>query len=299
MLRNKEELINSLKGQIEGKIDVHMGEMALAVMEQYVKDLEIFLENVRIGEETEEEPSHKVIGFYNLVDDEYIAMEIDKDQPDLDFSEIIFSSKYLPFMPEVWIPAGKPDLKKLYDNEIASSLKNSDGKNTLILTAYCIDQTYIAVDITDKEICIVKGYKDYRDSFTITHENGATVKSNNEYKIYLPSQNFRVLCNLDIPEARISTKMPEEPWEKRPYYIPDTTVINSAIERAELDKNIINKAVTALAISFRKDMKYPEIYTRLELRMRRFERLSNLSAPKEIIKKEYDLIEKSLKELNY
>lgn len=295
-----EELLNRIEEQLERKVKTHSDQDALTVMDRYVSEMSDFLEDVREnyskGEVTVKEPEKQIIGIYDMADDEYYCVELENDE-ELDVSDIVFSGRFISFLPEVWVSMGKPKLGSLFVKEIESACEFiKKGKEVLIITGCLGQNEYTAYDASTKMKYIVEDYKSYKTDFKAKSADTGREYDNEKYAIYIPSTTFRVLTGIIINMTQIDMKMASEPWEERPYFIPGKEVFD-AIEEYGFNKDIFNKAVIALNESFKKDKKYPKSYLRLEYRIRQLVRLIELKAPSMVVNKSYELIEKSLKEL--
>lgn len=292
------ELVNE---QMKRKVAYYRGNEALSVMEDYVKALSIFLEDVNTSYPNEPqtpEPEYKYMGAYSFKDKEYYCFKLVKEE-ELDVSDIIFNGSFITFIPDVWFSMGKPDFEALFvkaEKEGYELLKV--GKEALAITGYCGHGNYIAYDICDKFKYIVEGYKSYKEEYALINTyTGEKFKGGEKYAVFIPSTEFRILTGIDINMTRIDYQLPNEKWEKRKYLIPVPAVVD-AVERYDTQKEIFNKAVVVINESFRENRKYPEAYFRLEYRLKQLIRLLEMGAPKSLVLNSFNLVERSLKELN-
>ncbi|WP_026653422.1 hypothetical protein [Butyrivibrio proteoclasticus] len=300
-----ETVIANIEKQIGRKVRLYEGQHAISVMEENVKELESFLEDVRInypGELAVTEPEHKYLGIYEFhneaINCRYYCIELMFDE-EVNVSDIAFNGNYIPFLPDVWICKNKPSLSELYLKEVdacCSFLKA--GREVLVVTGHDDEGDLKAIDVCTKIDYIIENYKTYRDDFDVyCLQSEKKYKNDGKYAVYIPSTEFRVLTGMDIRVATLEVKMPTEPWHERPFFIPSEETIKELDRYQPEDRDVFNKAVATLNKSLKRDKKHPVAYFKLEMRLRQLTRLLELESPGVIVEKQIELLRKSLREL--
>lgn len=298
----KEKIIRHIVSRETDKpVGILKGKEAMDAIDRYL-DMETAYQESLCGasislEDLPDAPSMEVLGLYEFRSEEYYALVYPKDI-EFDASIFLFVSEFIPFIPEVWASGGKPSIQKMYIDEI--SMAGNEGcrlsKAPLFVTGSYESGMMPAYDLQDKELVVVEGYKTYRKSFTIHYSEERSEMDKGKYFVYIPSEEFRLLTGISCSPTLFERKGAWEEWEKRPFHIPDGD-IPKLISDHGLDMKIYQEALNLLNSSYREDKGYPMMYSKLEQRLLRFERLLHLGSPDRMLVREQALIKKALGEL--
>ena len=277
------------------------GDMAHKIMAHYVSELDekgnhiLAACDLGINVDVIPDTEYSVTGFYNYKDAEYYAAILPEGY-EIDPSEFLYVSEFIPFRPDVWLTRDKSDLQKMFMDEFTQACDEAhkNDKRPLIITGTYKDDVVSVYSIHDKRVLTLTGYRTYRKNFMVSDGDTSLVNGSTLYNVYVPSYDFQVLTGVKASAQIFSQRHVSDPWEERPEYIPDELVPFLIKERG-LSKQTYYKALRYLDKSFKKDIGLPEVYTQLEARLKRYERLLLMEAPKVILKKEEKLLEKSIK----
>ncbi|MBP3784443.1 MAG: hypothetical protein J6I68_14455 [Butyrivibrio sp.] len=277
------------------------GDMAHKIMAHYVGELDekgnhiLAACDLGLNVDVIPDTEYSVTGFYNYKDAEYYAAIL-PERYEIDPSEFLYVSEFVPFRPDVWLTRDKPDLQKMLMDEFAQACDEAhkNNKRPLIITGVYENDVVSAYSIHDKRVLTLTGYRTYRENFIISNGDISIANGSTLYQVHIPSDNFQVLTGIKASVQVFSQRHVSDPWEERPEYIPDELVPYLIKERG-LSKQTYYKALKYLNKSFEEDMGMPEVYALLEGRLKRFERLLLMEAPKVILEKEERFLGESIK----
>lgn len=149
------------------------------------------------------------------------------------------------------------------------------------------DNNYLAWSIIEKKKVFVHGFKNYLPSFNYaeTSNHGDIIYTKNDkYVIIPPSQILIDSLGLNLHPYVWNTKLAHDKW----YPQKEKTDLSSVID--DTYHNLYKKALDVINQSRKNNLGHDDEFSRLESRVERFERLSELNAPTHIIEKEASLI---------
>lgn len=277
-------------------VKIKEGKKAIAAMERYVSSVSQYLEDITDGNVTTE-PKTKVIGLYDLQSANYYSAEVQAAE-DLNLRELNFQTMYVPIDPVFWITHNKPSIVEMTMLEIAKAYDEANGKKVIMLTDYCYGDVFKAVNFSEKrKPCKIEGFKNYKGEFTIISENGRESADKDTYYIYVPSKEYRLLTGMTIPSGPYSTRLEGEAWCERPCIAP-TMYLWNICDEVGMDRLEFQKAMDLISNSHLYDCGHIREYSILEERLQRLERLIQLEAPNNIILEGYELICRSVEQIN-
>ncbi len=277
------------------------GNMAHKVMAHYVGELDekgnhiLAACDLGLNVDVIPDTEYSVTGFYNYKDAEYYAAILPEGY-EIDPSEFLYVSEFIPFRPDVWLTRYKSVLQKMFMDEFTQACDEAhkNNKRPLIITGVYENDVVSAYSVHDKKVLTLTGYRTYRENFMISDRDISIVNGSALYQVHIPSDDFQVLTGIEASFQVFAERHLEDSWEKRPEYIPDE-LVPFLIKEKGLSKRTFYKALKYLNESFEEDMGLPKVYTQLEVRIKRFERLLLMEAPKVILKREEKLLEESIK----
>lgn len=215
----------------------------------------------------------------------------------LDPDDILFQTKYIPIFTHQ--PESRDGLiervnriVEMLQNEISGMFRTS--RKPLFLLRYCGKNNYIAWSLAEKKLVCVYGYKKYRNSFGISEFDNydvSSIKTNEAYTIVPPSENIIREMGLELYSDIWERKMRWDVWEPREEKIAVTDISSHY-------KEIYNSAISVINKGRVYNYELDDSFAKLERRVERFEKLSKLRAPTEIMKKEVKMINEPLLEIS-
>lgn len=167
---------------------------------------------------------------------------------------------------------------------------NFNAQYPLFLLEHCNGNNYTAWSIAEKKEVYVYDYKSYLPTFsyaTISDQGNINRTKNDKYTIIPPSKSLIDSLGLKLNPYLWENKMSWDKWFPR----KEKKDLSSVVDN--IYRDLYRKALDAINQSRKDNLGHDDAFSKLESRVARFERLSQLGAPVQIIKKEATLIQKS------
>ncbi len=280
----------------EGKDEVMEGFKAFAAEYAYFKAIPKDGDDVFFDPDW---PNHNSFMLLKSHDGEELVGIWDHGRYSMDPSDYFMRTEFLPVFTH---PGSETidmsDVSQVVDlyYEMVDELENAnDEELPLVLIKQLATDSYLAWAFDEEREVIVEGFKTYRDSFTVIDADSAQPLDSEEYSIYIPHDDFIRATGISLDPFALSHKLPSDPWEARAIISISLNVLN-AIE----DENVKETYIRGVAVANRGHMKNlgcDNEFFELESRIERFETLINLDSPAKIIKKEAELINEAVSEI--
>ncbi len=190
------------------------------------------------------------------------------------------------------------DASKVLDlyYEMVDELENAIEEETpLVIIKQLTTDNYLAWDFDAEREVIVKGFKTYRDSFTVIDTDSTQNLNPEKFYIYIPHDEFIRATGIALDPFALGHKLPTDPWESREIISISLNVLNEI--KDENVKEIYIKGVAVANRAHTTNLGCDNAFFDLESRVDRLESLVKLDAPAEVVKKEAELINKAIHEI--
>ncbi len=169
------------------------------------------------------------------------------------------------------------------------------NKSPLIFIRHIWANEHIAWSLDEGREVVVDEYKTYRNSFKVRDRETGLNYDPSEYFVYTPSEEFIKATDIWLYPQVWTHKMRWDDWEKREVMEINDELV-AMIKDKEL-KGIYLRGIDLVNKGRMMDLGSDEDFANLEKRVERFGKLVTLSAPKDIIRSEAELIMKSVRSI--
>ena len=286
--------------------DVFYGEKAVEeAFLAFAGDFDAFYKNqikqgVECVDDSEWDDNNKFMVLVDTKNEEVIGIR-DHGRYTMNPSDYFLRSNLLPVFMNANYPVffndRIPVVLDMYESMLrdAKEKAKSCKKSPLIFIRHIWANEHIAWSLDEGREVVVDEYKTYRNSFKIRDRDTDLNYDPNEYFVYTPSEEIIKATDIWLfPQVWIH-KMRWDDWEKR-----EVMEINDELVAMIMDKElkgIYLRGIDLVNKGRMMDLGNDEDFANLEKRVERFGKLITLSAPKDIIRSEAELIMKSVRSI--